>query len=112
MTRNDEDRDTLGDYIADVVDAATGLAERAADSAAALAEQAVRDAREVASSFEALWEAAARDGVDRARDAVRAAREATERVVRDADRAYRDVDPSVSRQADDRSYREPRVDPR
>lgn len=71
MATHEYDRETLGDYIADVVDAATGLAERAASAAVSLADQAVRDAREVATSFESLLDAAAREGFDRAREAVR-----------------------------------------
>ncbi len=78
-TRHEYDRESLGDFIGDVVDAATTLAERATGSAAELAGQAVRDARRVAVSFEALIEAAAREGVDIARDTIDAVREAAER---------------------------------
>ena len=70
METKETDRETLGVFIADVVDAATSLAADAAESAAELAGQAVGDARRVADSFEALMDAAAREGVEIARNAV------------------------------------------
>ncbi len=88
-TNREYGRDTLGDFIGDVVDAATTLAERAAGSAADLAGQAVRDAGRVAASFEALVDAAAREGVDIARDTMDAVREAAERAEGDV-RSHRD----------------------
>lgn len=77
-TKRDYEKDSLGDFIADVVDAATHLAERAVGSAADLAGQAVRDAGKVAESFEALIGAAAREGAEIARDTVEAVRDAVE----------------------------------
>lgn len=74
----EHEKDSLGDFIADVVDAATHLAERAAGSALDLAGQAVRDAGKVAESFEALIGAAAREGAEIARDTVDAVRGAVE----------------------------------
>ena len=79
MNTTERERDSMGTYVGGVVDAATTLAERATGSAAELAAQAVRDARRVASSFETLVEAAARDGVEMARDTMAAVREAAER---------------------------------
>jgi len=79
METTERERESLGTFVGHVVDAATTLAERATESAAELAAQAVRDARRVAGSFEALLEAAARDGVDIARDTIDAVREAADR---------------------------------
>lgn len=78
-TEREYENDSLGDFIADVVDSATELADRAAGSAVDLAAQAVHDARRVARSFEALLEAAAREGVEIARDTMEAVRDAVER---------------------------------
>ena len=68
--------DSIGEYVADVVQAAATLAERAVESADRLAAQAVRDAGKVAAAFEDLTLAALRSTVDFAREIAEAARTA------------------------------------
>ena len=79
MTTTEREHDTLGDFLGDVVDAALGLAERATVSAVDLAAQAVKDAGHVASRFEILADAAAREGAEIAADTLAAMRDAVER---------------------------------
>jgi len=77
--------DSLAEYVADVVDAAASLAERAVVSADRLAAQAVRDASRVADAFEGLARATIRTTLDLARDVVETVREAQDEASRRAD---------------------------
>jgi predicted dinucleotide-binding enzyme len=88
MQAFEREMDSIGEYVAEVVHAATNLAERAVVSADRLAMQAVRDAGKVAEAFEELTWVALRSTLDFAQEVVDAV------LAGDDDRAERRGDDS------------------